>query len=69
MGRLAACPRTHADECAVCLLPLVGPHVRLPCGHCYHGDCAAEWMLRARTCPQCRKRVVTGRVIVVKYRA
>jgi hypothetical protein len=29
-----------------------------PCGHCFHRECVAEWVLRKKTCPNCRCKVL-----------
>lgn len=43
-------------ECPICIQILeAGESYELPCGHCFHGGCAATWFrTRAPTCPVCR---------------
>jgi hypothetical protein len=31
---------------------------RLRCGHCFHGDCVAQWLMTKDVCPYCRQSVV-----------
>mmetsp|Transcript_20906 Transcript_20906/g.65345 ORF Transcript_20906/g.65345 Transcript_20906/m.65345 type:complete len:362 (+) Transcript_20906:69-1154(+) len=38
------------------VLPMHGL-LRLPCGHCYHGECMDRWMEREVNCPMCRKSI------------
>ena len=48
-----------AQECQVCLLPLVAGDtvLRLPCFHCYHQACIVPWLQRHRSCPVCKHDV------------
>ena len=41
-------------ECAICLSAESSTWRRLPCGHRFHADCAAQWLARRRSCPLCR---------------
>ncbi|EQC35103.1 hypothetical protein SDRG_07337 [Saprolegnia diclina VS20] len=41
-------------ECSICLEPLVDDLSCLPCGHVYHGKCAAMSLRAKRQCPTCR---------------
>jgi hypothetical protein len=45
--------------CGICLDDLdadgLTTPVRLPCGHAFHGQCIAGWLLEGRTCPMCRR--------------
>lgn len=45
--------------CGICLDDLdadgLKTPVRLPCGHAFHGQCIAGWLLEGRTCPMCRR--------------
>jgi len=47
------------QQCAVCQDAYCkGDEViELPCGHCYHKDCAMPWLKENNTCPLCRKSV------------
>ena len=49
----AADPTKKSDVpmCAVCFDPLAGAVRALPCAHCFHEACIAEW---TRDCPICR---------------
>lgn len=42
--------------CPVCFEDvLVGSEVRrLPCFHCYHGECIVKWLQNSKFCPLCR---------------
>lgn len=39
--------------CAVCLEE--ESDVSLPCGHCFHECCVAQWFSKRKNCPVCRK--------------
>jgi hypothetical protein len=46
---------TDAAECSICIAPHArSGSVKLACGHCFHAQCIARWLGRARTCPVCR---------------
>jgi hypothetical protein len=46
---------TDAAECSICIAPHASRgSVKLACGHCFHAQCIARWLGRARTCPVCR---------------
>ena len=47
---------TASAECAICL-EHSGPACRLECGHSFHAECLAKWLVRSPTCPLCRARV------------
>jgi hypothetical protein len=32
---------------------------RLPCGHCFHGECVAQWLKDNDICPYCRQTIVS----------
>ena len=52
-----------AEECAICLAPLlVGEMVRrLPaCGHLFHAGCVDRWLHQHATCPLCRTAVIVA---------
>lgn len=53
--------RGEVAACAVCKDEfLVGEKVqKLPCCHCYHGDCIAPWLGIRNTCPICRFELPT----------
>jgi hypothetical protein len=51
---------TDAAECTICIAPHARRgSVKLACGHCFHAQCIARWLGRARTCPVCRGPVGT----------
>jgi len=39
-----------------------GPIVKTSCGHVYHKQCLGNWLNSQRTCPVCRKDLVSGDV-------
>lgn len=46
------------QPCAICLEDLdAGLIVFLPCGHCFHRDCAQKWAAYGTACPLCRAPV------------
>lgn len=47
-------------SCNICYSPLTpndSIFVSGRCGHCFHSACLEEWMIRAKSCPQCRKKI------------
>nr|XP_011466640.1 PREDICTED: putative RING-H2 finger protein ATL35 [Fragaria vesca subsp. vesca] len=43
--------------CAICwkdFTPEEGMLTRMPCSHCYHGDCIVCWLSVNQLCPMCR---------------
>ena len=50
------------DICPICLEPLSEKSFREPgCGHRFHHDCRNKWARVARTCPMCRRPLLTNR--------
>ncbi|CAA0412082.1 unnamed protein product [Arabidopsis thaliana] len=47
--------------CAVCKDGMVMGETgkKLPCGHCYHGDCIVPWLGTRNSCPVCRFQLET----------
>ncbi|KAG7535509.1 Zinc finger RING-type [Arabidopsis thaliana x Arabidopsis arenosa] len=47
--------------CAVCKDGMVMGETgkKLPCGHCYHGDCIVPWLGTRNSCPVCRFQLQT----------
>ena len=43
-------------ECSICLMDETD--LKLPCNHCFHEKCLAEWFEESPTCPMCRKDYV-----------
>ena len=43
-------------ECVICLEPIdeTTGHLRLPCSHAFHIECALRWLRSNQTCPCCR---------------
>ncbi|CAN8264306.1 unnamed protein product [Cochlearia groenlandica] len=52
---------TMVEVCAVCKDGMVmGETVKkLPCGHCYHGNCIVPWLGTRNSCPVCRFQIGT----------
>ena len=54
----AAAEAVGAEECAICLQPLLarGQTKTLACGHTFHrAPCLQNWFRRSRCCPVCRE--------------
>ena len=53
---------SEEDQCAVCLSEFKTGDMcrRLPCQHTFHTLCVDPWLLRASTCPICRKLLHDG---------
>lgn len=49
-------------KCLVCQCPYEECELlrQLPCGHCFHVDCADQWLLSKEICPYCRQSIVTA---------
>ena len=45
------------EQCPICLQNMEGTSssiLRSPCGHCFHGECIAKWLIkRGKRCPLC----------------
>ena len=43
-------------QCAICISDFAPDEelVTLPCRHCFHAGCAAQWLRRSDACPLCR---------------
>ncbi|KAF8091211.1 hypothetical protein N665_0451s0024 [Sinapis alba] len=56
-----SCDEMMVVVCAVCKDGMViGETVKkLPCGHCYHGNCILPWLGRRNSCPVCRSELKT----------
>ncbi|KAL6629996.1 hypothetical protein ACP70R_029761 [Stipagrostis hirtigluma subsp. patula] len=56
--------------CAVCKDGIATGEraVRLPCKHCFHGDCIRPWLAIKNTCPVCRFELPTGNVEYDRWR-
>ena len=46
-------PNDDTLECSICLEN--NTDLKLPCNHCFHEKCLAEWFEEKPTCPMCRK--------------
>ena len=55
----AAAGAARAGDCYICLDAFRGDDesCSLPCGHRFHTVCAVRWLVRAHTCPACRRAV------------
>lgn len=51
---------SHGSICSICQTQVEGSDevVGLDCGHCFHSDCAAQWLRDHASCPNCRAEVV-----------
>lgn len=49
-------------ECAICLETIdeISGHLRLPCSHVFHIECAGRWLRSNHTCPCCRREYHAG---------
>ena len=49
-------------ECAICLSAMdeTTGHLRLPCSHSFHIECALRWLRANKTCPCCRDEFNPG---------
>lgn len=47
---------TSSEVCAVCKDAMLIGEIwkKLPCGHCYHGNCILPWLRKRNSCPLCR---------------
>ena len=47
------------SECSICMNDLTSNCMvkTLGCGHCFHSDCIAKWLVLATSCPICRGTV------------
>lgn len=47
-------------KCLICQSPYEVDESlhRLPCGHCFHGECVTQWLLDNEICPYCRQTIV-----------
>ncbi|KAK8635555.1 hypothetical protein V6N13_004289 [Hibiscus sabdariffa] len=52
------------ETCVVCLNELeVGfEAARMPCSHCFHGDCIRKWLTQSHYCPICRFEMPTNQI-------
>ncbi|KAL1224538.1 E3 ubiquitin-protein ligase CIP8 [Cardamine amara subsp. amara] len=48
-----------SQVCAVCIDAMVIGEIckKLPCGHCYHGNCILPWLQKRNSCPLCRSQL------------
>jgi hypothetical protein len=66
--------------CAICLDEIFEENMNVKklaetrCGHVYHEECMTKWLMKKRTCPECREvigevsesKVIEARLMVVK---
>lgn len=50
----ACCEADAAEECAICFSAASRGPLRLPCGHCFCGECVVPWLKKCALCPMCR---------------
>jgi hypothetical protein len=56
-GRMA--DSDESAECPICIAQFSGKIIRLSCEHEFHEHCIATWLEYGKTCPLCRKGLVT----------
>uniref|UniRef100_T1JBF1 RING-type domain-containing protein n=1 Tax=Strigamia maritima TaxID=126957 RepID=T1JBF1_STRMM len=58
----------HA-RCAICsdLFDFIQDVAATLCGHIFHSSCLAQWLLQSKTCPQCRLKVTSQKIIPKLY--
>lgn len=46
-----------SGECSICLSEFKPNQMvkRAQCKHCFHSECIEPWILKQRTCPNCKK--------------
>lgn len=45
-------------ECSICLLPYDDNDTKeLSCRHKFHPKCISDWLMKSKTCPECRKEI------------
>ena len=50
----------NSFNCVICLKQLdMNDGVKTPCGHRYHSECFFKWIYKKRTCPLCRKELIS----------
>ncbi|KAG2316876.1 hypothetical protein Bca4012_067779 [Brassica carinata] len=56
-----SCDKMIILVCAVCKDAMVNGETvkKLPCGHCYHGNCILPWLGTRNSCPVCRFQLKT----------
>jgi len=59
-----------SDKCSICLLELDNGEIskKLPCRHCFHGECIIPWLKKTNSCPVCRQEFPTDNVAYEEYR-
>jgi hypothetical protein len=59
-----------ADECSICMNPLVGAITTTPCDHRFHRACLDRWKRSGGyTCPLCRSIIDPGAVAAIEVAA
>ncbi|KFK28180.1 hypothetical protein AALP_AA8G482600 [Arabis alpina] len=58
---VGSCEEEMVVVCAVCKDAMVSGEIgkKLPCGHCYHGNCIVPWLGTRNSCPVCRFQLKT----------
>eukprot|EP00112_Aurelia_sp_Birch-Aquarium-sp1_P006704 Seg1734.6 transcript_id=Seg1734.6/GoldUCD/mRNA.D3Y31 product="E3 ubiquitin-protein ligase RNF181" protein_id=Seg1734.6/GoldUCD/D3Y31 len=59
-----------SEKCPICLAEFHQDEVnkKLPCKHCFHGECIIPWLKKTNSCPVCRKEFPTDNPAYEEYR-
>ena len=68
-SRVAPNPQSSWSTCPVCQEELdraAAGSCFVDCNHWYHFDCLSKWVVKAGTCPMCKKEV--SEILIVDHR-